>query len=123
VELTRSVRGLSREARDIMMRYDWPGNVRELRNTIEGAILLESTDLILPEHLPAEMLERTGASAGGMISSGEGAVPISLEEAEKRAIAGALDWAGGNKTRAARVLGTTRQTLRQKIKKYNLANS
>ncbi len=123
VELTRSVRGLSREARDIMMRYDWPGNVRELRNTIERAILLESTDLILPEHLPAEMLERTGASAGGMISSGEGAVPISLEEAEKRAIAGALDWAGGNKTRAARVLGTTRQTLRQKIKKYNLANS
>jgi two-component system response regulator AtoC len=121
-ELTRSVRGLSREARDIMMRYHWPGNVRELRNVLERAILLESTDLILAEHLPAELLEKTAAGAGEINSSPEERVPISLQEAEKRAIVEALEWAGGNKSSAARVLGITRQTLRQKLKKYNLVN-
>ena len=49
-------------------------------------------------------------------------VPISLQEAEKRAIIAALEWAGGNKSSAARVLGITRQTLRQKLKKYHVAN-
>jgi len=121
-ELTRSVRGLSREARDIMMRYHWPGNVRELRNTIERAILLESTDLILAEHLPAEMLDKTQAGPSEISFREQARVPISLQEAEKRAIIGALEWAGGNKSSAARVLGITRQTLRQKIKKYHLAD-
>jgi two-component system response regulator HydG len=49
-------------------------------------------------------------------------VPISLQEAEKRAIIEALEWAGGNKSSAARVLGITRQTLRQKLKKYHVVN-
>jgi DNA-binding NtrC family response regulator len=121
-ELNRSVRGLSREARDIMMRYHWPGNVRELRNTIERAILLESTDLILAEHLPAEMLDKTQAGPSEISFREEARVPISLQEAEKRAIIAALEWAGGNKSSAARVLGITRQTLRQKLKKYHVAN-
>jgi len=121
-ELTRSVRGLSREARDVMMRYHWPGNVRELRNVVERAILLESTDLILAEHLPAEMLDKTQAGPSGISLSREDAVPISLQEAEKRAIIKALEWAGGNKSSAARVLGITRQTLRQKLKKYNVVD-
>ncbi len=121
-ELTRAVRGLSREARDIMMRYHWPGNVRELRNVVERAILLESTDLILAEHLPAEMLDRTQAGPSEMSLSRESAMPITLQEAEKRAIVKALEWAGGNKSSAARVLGITRQTLRQKLKKYNVVN-
>jgi DNA-binding NtrC family response regulator len=121
-ELTRSVRGLSREARDIMMRYHWPGNVRELRNVVERAILLESTDLILAEHLPSEMLEKTHSGPGEMSLSKEDAMPISLQEAEKAAIIKAMEWAGGNKSSAARVLGITRQTLRQKLKKYNVVN-
>ncbi len=121
-ELTRSVRGLSREARDVMMRYHWPGNVRELRNVIERAILLESTDLILAEHLPGELLNKTQAGPSEISLSPEARVPISLQEAEKRAIIEALEWAGGNKSSAARVLGITRQTLRQKLKKYHVVN-
>jgi DNA-binding NtrC family response regulator len=119
-ELARSVRGVSREALGIMMGYDWPGNVRELRNTIERAILLESIDVILPEHLPRELLE----AGGGPIldSSRRDQVPISLKEAERRAIIQALRWAGGNKSKAARVLGITRQTLRQKIKTLGVDN-
>jgi DNA-binding NtrC family response regulator len=119
-ELTRSVRGLSREAQDVMMRYDWPGNVRELKNIIERAILLESKDLILPEHLPGEIREGRGKAGGTLPSSLPGHLPISLKEAERRAVAEALSWADGNKSKAARVLGITRQTLRQKIKAYSL---
>jgi transcriptional regulator with PAS, ATPase and Fis domain len=122
-ELNRSVLGLSRESSKVMMEYHWPGNVRELRNIIERAILLESTDLILPEHLPREILEGRVSDPSTLGSSFEGGMPISLKEAERGAIEAALDWADGNKSKAARVLGITRQTLRQKIKLYDLANN
>jgi transcriptional regulator with PAS, ATPase and Fis domain len=121
-ELNRSVRGLSREAQEVTMAYDWPGNVRELRNVIERAILLESKDLILPEHLPGELLKGRPAPGSILDSSRAEGLPISLKEAERKAIADALTWAGGNKSKAARALGITRQTLRQKIKAYGLAN-
>jgi DNA-binding NtrC family response regulator len=115
-ELAKSVRGLSRETREILMDYDWPGNVRELRNVIERAILLESTDLILPEHLPRDIMEGRAPGGTGLISSRDGRGPISLKEAEHRAIIAALDWAEGNKSKAARALGISRQTLRNKLK-------
>jgi transcriptional regulator with GAF, ATPase, and Fis domain len=54
-KLTRQVRGISPEAQELMIRYEWPGNVRELENTIERAILLGSTDMILPEDLPESL--------------------------------------------------------------------
>lgn len=120
-ELNKSVRGLSREAQEVMLKYHWPGNVRELRNTIERAILLESTDLILPEHLPHEILEAARQPSGVLSSSIPTSVPISLKEAERRAIITALSWSGGNKSKAARLLGISRQTLRQKIKALGLA--
>jgi len=121
-ELGRAVRGLSREAVEVMMEYDWPGNVRELRNVIERAILLESKDLILAEHLPKEILERASGVKVDSGSSHERRVPMSLKEAEGRAIAAALEWAAGNKSKAAKALGISRQTLRQKIKALGLIN-
>ena len=121
-ELNRSVRGLSREAQEVTMEYDWPGNVRELRNVIERAILLESKDLILPEHLPSDLFRGRTAHGSILGSSQAEGMPISLKEAERRAIVEALTWAGGNKSKAARALGITRQTLRQKLKAYGLAN-
>jgi DNA-binding NtrC family response regulator len=122
-ELNRSVRGLSREARNVMLDYDWPGNVRELRNVIERALLLESTDLILLDHLPREIFEGKPGAISDLASSARGRMPISIKEAERRAIEDALSWAAGNKSKAARVLGISRQTLRQKIKAYDLANN
>jgi transcriptional regulator with PAS, ATPase and Fis domain len=121
-ELNRSVRGLSREAQEVTMEYDWPGNVRELRNVIERAILLESKDLILPEHLPSDLQRGRAAHSSILGSSRAEGMPISLKEAERRAIAEALSWAGGNKSKTARALGITRQTLRQKLKAYGMAN-
>ena len=122
-ELARSVRWLSPEAFGVMMAYDWPGNVRELRNVIERVILLESKDVILEEHLPREIRDKVSAGRVDSSSSPCRDLPITLKEAEGRAIAEALKWADGNKSKAAKALGISRQTLRQKIKASGLANS
>jgi len=106
-----------------MQAYAWPGNVRELKNVIERVVLLEADDEILPEHLPAEMT-RAGGSAG----AAPGAEPFPpgrvrpLAEIEKMAIEHALHVCGGNKTRAATMLGMSRQTLRTKLKEYALGD-
>ncbi len=116
-ELTKNIRGLSPSARARLQEYSWPGNVRELRNVIERAILLESDDLILLEHLPLEI-------SAGMIESldaderEEEFVPISLSEAERIQILKTIEWSRGNKTRAAKTLGISRQTLREKLRQY-----
>ena len=118
-ELSRNIRGLSPSARNRLQDYDWPGNVRELRNVIERAILLESDDLILLEHLPLEIsagLSEVGL--GGFGDEEEEFVPISLSEAERRQILKTVEWARGNKTKAARTLGISRQTLREKLRQY-----
>ncbi len=118
-ELSRNIRGLSPSARNRLQEYDWPGNVRELRNVIERAILLESDDLILLEHLPLEI--SAGLSEVGLAGMGddeEAFAPISLFEAERAQILKTVEWARGNKTKAARTLGISRQTLREKLRQY-----
>src|SRR5205823_389706 len=54
----RSVNGISMEARQCLVNYDWPGNVRELENAIERAVVLGTTELIMPEDLPEALLEK-----------------------------------------------------------------
>jgi PAS domain S-box-containing protein len=114
----RSVEGLSHGAAAMMVGYDWPGNVRELRNVIERAMVLEESDWIqtsslqiLPAH--ADIPLTLGPAA-------EDKFDVSLEEAEKGLLVKALEKAEGNQTRAAVLLGITRDTLRYKIKKFNL---
>jgi transcriptional regulator with PAS, ATPase and Fis domain len=115
-ELSRNIRGLSPSARARLQEYAWPGNVRELRNVIERAILLESDDLILLEHLPLEI--SAGMTESFETEEREDFVPISLSEAERLQILKTIEWARGNKTRAARTLGISRQTLREKLRQY-----
>ena len=95
----RRVAGLSPEALACLEAYDWPGNVRELENAVERAVVLGSTDLIIPEDLPEAVLETTPAAevAGGYHET--------VREEKKRAIVAALDRSGGNYTEAARLLG------------------
>jgi DNA-binding NtrC family response regulator len=111
-ELNRTVRGFSAGARRLLQSYHWPGNVRELRNVIERAILLESTDVILESHLPLEIATRTAPPA-----EGESAVfvPRPLQEVELEHLRKTLEWCRGNKSRAAKLLGISRQTLREKL--------
>ncbi|NNE44638.1 MAG: sigma-54-dependent Fis family transcriptional regulator, partial [Gemmatimonadetes bacterium] len=113
-ELSRTVRGFSPGARERLMGYEWPGNVRELKNVIERAILLESADVILESHLPLELSPRAEAPAA-LTATGEDFDPRPLREVELEYIQRTVEHFGGNKSKAARVLGISRQTLRDKL--------
>jgi two-component system response regulator AtoC len=119
-ELCRNVRGLNPDARRLVSQYAWPGNVRELKNVIERAILLESKDFILPDHLPLEIGTPGGNGPVGARSGGSYRFsPVPLTSIERRHIEATLEYVNGNKTRAAKLLGISRQTLREKIRRYS----
>jgi two-component system, NtrC family, response regulator AtoC len=120
-EFGKRVKGPNEEALGLMLAYRWPGNVRELKNVIERAILLESDEWILPEHLPLEIVGAVG-SAPKMFETRlhVDAGVLTLAKAEQIAIEMALAQAAGNKTRAAEALGISRQTLRTKLKEYRM---
>jgi PAS domain S-box-containing protein len=120
----RSIEGITTAAVSVLAGYDWPGNVRELRNTIERAVLLEESDWIQPSSL---RLDQETAVASEIPVAEErksqvvGAKAVgTLEESEKRLLLDALEKTGWNQTRAAMLLGISRDTLRYKVKKYNL---
>jgi len=118
-EFKKSVKGLSPDAIHLLMEYEWPGNVRELRNVVERAIILGSEEWITPEQLPREIFAKTSETPREdffvLPSSG-----IHLEEVEKSLIAQALSRTEGNQIQAAKLLGISRDTLRYRMKKYNL---
>jgi two-component system response regulator AtoC len=102
----KTVCRLSPEAMDLMIHYRWPGNVRELENVIERAATLSSSNLILPEDLPRRLqMETTQVSVGSLPSR------IPLSELEKLYIQKVLEETGGNKKKAADILGIDRRTL------------
>jgi DNA-binding NtrC family response regulator len=116
-EFGRRFAGLAPETAGILESYGWPGNVRELRAVVSRAALLHDDDLLLPRHLPAELVAAAlsappPAAAGD--APGPAAIPT-LEEIELRHIRRVLDVCGGNRTLAAQHLGITRQTLAKKI--------
>jgi two-component system response regulator AtoC len=97
---------ISPEAMDVLIRYRWPGNVRELENVIERTATLSSTNLMLPEDLPRRLqLEPAQMDLKSLPSR------ISLSELEKLYIQKVLEETGGNKKRAADILGIDRRTL------------
>jgi DNA-binding NtrC family response regulator len=103
------------------MSHPWPGNVRELRNVVERAMVLEESDRIQSSSLHLS----SNDSALGRANVPQAAEPeapfqASLAEAEKSLVMKALQKANGNQTRAAVLLGITRDTLRYKMKKFNL---
>jgi len=119
-ELGRSINGNTGRAMEQLTSYSWPGNVRELRNLIERLVLMTSADEILPEHLPSHIVGGVEPTRGGR-STPPVLFPqeelLSLEEIERAAIDHTLAKLGGNKTKAAEVLGISRQTLRTKIQR------
>jgi PAS domain S-box-containing protein len=118
----RQIEGISPEAEGLLLAHDWPGNVRELRNAIERSMILEDTAYIRPTSLPIAVrgtdTHFAEASAFEQISSPGDA--MSLVEQERRLLVQALEKTAGNQTQAARLLRITRDTLRYKMKKFNL---
>ena len=111
---------LSPGAERLLAQYDWPGNVRELRNVIERAMILEDSGDLLPGHLPPEV-GRLPASTGPPVPAFQ--LPESgvvLEDVEREFVRQALELTQGNQTRAARLLGLTRDELRYRVKKFGL---
>jgi transcriptional regulator with GAF, ATPase, and Fis domain len=122
----RLVKGISQKARACLLAYAWPGNVRELENAMERAVVIGSSDLILPEDLPETLLESS--------SPGDGESPTKYHEAirdlKRQLILGALEQTGGSFTQAAKLLGVhsnylhrliTNLDLRLALKKKNQA--
>jgi DNA-binding NtrC family response regulator len=109
------VAGLTREALACLEAYDWPGNVRELENAIEHAVVLGSTELIIPEDLPEAVLE-TEAEAAAFT----GKYHEEVREGKKRAILAALERSGGNFTEAAKILGVHPNYLHRLVRNLNL---
>ena len=117
-EFKRPVRGLSQEAIDVLSAYSWPGNVRELRNMIERAVLLSDSDRLGPADF--DSLAPAHAPAG---SHGQFELPIGgvvLDDVERSLVVQALERAGGNRTRAAALLGLHRDQIRYRIEKFGL---
>jgi PAS domain S-box-containing protein len=118
----RNIEGLSEESARLLTAHAWPGNVRELRNAIERAMILEESALIRPASLPISVTRPEPAHVA-VAPAGGGSFPsdgISLEENERHLVVTALDKANGNQTQAARLLRITRDTLRYKMKKFDL---
>jgi DNA-binding NtrC family response regulator len=117
-----AIKGFSPEAEKLLLSYGWPGNVRELRNVVERIVVLESDEMVLPDHLPKEIL--FGKEGARTVSAGSGiTLPdagLSLDDVEKSLILQALEKTGGNKTQAAKLLGVTYDSLRYQVKKFGL---
>ncbi len=107
---------LSPQAAERLMSYDWPGNVRELENCMERAVALARFDQITTEDLPEKL--RTHRSDRLVVSAEDASELVTLEELERRYIHRVLKMLGGNKSRAAQVLGLDRRTLYRKLDRY-----
>jgi len=112
-QMKKRIKGISREAMQILLVHDWSGNVRELRNAIERAVILVPHEQsIQPQHLPRTMLQE------------ENTTSLNLKEAvasfEKKHIQSVLTLAKGNKEQAAKWLGLSLATLYRRLEKYDL---
>jgi two-component system response regulator PilR (NtrC family) len=127
-QMGKSITAISRDALELMQRYDWPGNIRELENTIERAVALESTPTVLADSLPPAVRGDSGGPALAAASQPvESSLPPSgfdleahVQEIERGYLAEALKRAGGVQVKAAELLGMSFRSFRYYVKKYNL---
>jgi two-component system, NtrC family, response regulator AtoC len=117
----RNIEGVNDAAAKLLLSHDWPGNVRELRNAIERAMILEDSARITPQSLPIAISRpEPGSVAALPMTVDVPADGLSLEDNERSLLVRALEKTSGNQTQAARLLRITRDTLRYKMKKFNL---
>lgn len=109
----KEIKGLTREAKNKLLKYEWPGNVRELQHTVERAVILSENGLLKPE----DFLFPQGNAATHQPALTE---ELNLEKLEKNAIERALKVSAGNMSKAAELLGITRFALYRKLEKWGL---
>ncbi|MCK5455112.1 MAG: sigma 54-interacting transcriptional regulator, partial [Calditrichia bacterium] len=118
----RTINGISQEAINVLLQYEWPGNIRELENAIENAVVMTDSDFLDIKDLPAFLQSRTAAeSQSSVVIPKVGSDKVSFKDqlvvCEREIIRRALKESNGNKTHAARELGFSLRTLRNKIRK------
>jgi len=135
--LKKRIRGYSPDAQQVLLAYAWPGNVRELRNVTERGMILCQADIIPISCLPTEIQQLAGVvspppSLVAISESSEASVAApdsnrssgtlgTLEDMEQRYIREVLTSVSGNRSQAARILGISRSTLQDKIRRYGLS--
>lgn len=117
----KKIEGLSKEALDLLVRYDYPGNVRELENIVERAVVIARGSVIQSEDLPFNL--RPTREPSQEYVPGKAGLRAAVEALEKRLIEKAMAEANSNQTKAARLLGLSERMLRYKLKKYGLKSS
>lgn len=117
--ISSSIKGISPAVMKVFMEYRWPGNVRELENVLERAVnLMDDEEFMMLEHLPPTIkksyksIEHTSAD-----------IYCVVENAERQAICKALETMGGNKSKAAQLLGLHRSGFYKRLKKYNIMDA
>ena len=120
-ETARKITAIDRRTLELWERYDWPGNIRQLRNMVRSAMILGSGPILNVEQIPWLMEElHEGLTVGeGARAKFERLAGTSLEELERMAILATLQRENGNQAQAARILGISDRTLREKIKRYH----
>jgi len=135
-QFQKNITKIDNNANQILMQYSWPGNIRELRNVMERAVFLETMTTLQAESLPAEIVSLNEKSklfseipSEFLLSVDKLELPfeinipsdgLSLYDVEKQIIKQALQKTDNNQTRTSKLLGISRDTLRYKIKKYQL---
>jgi two-component system response regulator PilR (NtrC family) len=122
-QMGKDIAGISHEAMELLQQHEWPGNIRELENVMERAVALEPTPSILPDSLPTsirgDVPRAAQAPVDGLPESGFD-LEAHVKDIERGYIAEALKRAGGNLTKAGKLLGLEFRQVRYLVKKYNL---
>jgi two-component system response regulator PilR (NtrC family) len=120
----KAIQTISKEAMDLLRKYDFPGNVRELENIIERTVALESGATVLPESLPQFVNTPSGrkmVSSDGIEITDDGIdLQKVLDQLEKELLVKAIHQANGVKKRAAKLLGITFRSMRYRVEKFSL---
>lgn len=112
-KFNKNIKNVSKEVLELFMKHSWPGNVRELEHALEHAFIICHGSILLPDHLPAEIVDSSAHTLPGA-ERPRITPPHQVQQA--------LDTAGWNKAKAARLLGISRPTLYNLIKRYDLTD-
>jgi len=127
-KFNKPMKRISDGALDVLVQYDWPGNVRELLNTVERIMILEDVNMLLPEHIPGEIIKGKPSSMDPVALNAyeptetmDGCNYRDLtEKFQSQLITRALDQTHGNRTEAAKILGLSRLGLYHQMKKLGM---
>ncbi|MDW7680975.1 MAG: sigma-54 dependent transcriptional regulator [bacterium] len=117
-EFNKTINGFDRQASFALNRYNWPGNVREMKNVIQRAVLICPGKKIRLEHLPDRIRNASHSQQEIILPVG-----VTLKQAEQIIIRNTIHSAGGNRKKAAEILGISRRALYNKLKKHNSKKS